>query len=166
LLDERELELEDGSPELDELLEERELLELELLSLDELEDDGAGAFELLDEGVAPDGGADELEAVVGPVGDSLAQPPRTPTPARAIPPDRTLRNSRRSSRFLLSSAADLSARLAMSGLLRARGLQGQCPVALARGRRSQVLCAGGLGGRSQSPGRAGTAWPGAFLAAD
>lgn len=39
----------------------------------------------------------------GPVGLPLLQPPRAPTPARAAPPDRRIRNSRRSERRSLAA---------------------------------------------------------------
>jgi len=97
----RELELDDelDDRELDELDDElRELLELDD---DELLEDGL-LLDELDEGEALGDG--ELEEGVGPVVES-PHPPSIPTPASAAPPERILRNSRRSSRRFESSPA-------------------------------------------------------------
>jgi len=109
LLDEDELRLELDE---DRLLEEERLEELEDERLDELEEEplleleegGFDELELDADGEELDG--DELEdGVVGSVG--VAQPPNMPTPTSAALPDRILRNSRRSSRRLVSSSDGL-----------------------------------------------------------
>ena len=76
---------------LDELLERLEELDDDE-GLDELELLGAGEVELDDAA-----GAAELDGEVGPVGDPpVVQPASTPAPAKAMPPESSFRNSRRS----------------------------------------------------------------------
>jgi hypothetical protein len=85
-LNEDDDEDEDEEPLLDSLDSE--------LALDAL--DSELALDALDS-VLVLGALDRLEdEESGPVGVPLLQPPSTPTPARAAPPDRRIRNSRRS----------------------------------------------------------------------
>lgn len=95
---------------------ELELDELDDRELDELDDELRELLEELDDELLEDGllldelsedealGDEELEEGVGPVAES-PHPPSIPTPASAAPPERILRNSRRSSRRFESSPA-------------------------------------------------------------
>ncbi len=94
-LNEDDDEDEDEEPLLDSLDSELALdaLDSELV-LDAL--DSELALDALDSELVL-GALDRLEdEESGPVGVPLLQPPSTPTPARAAPPDRRIRNSRRS----------------------------------------------------------------------
>jgi hypothetical protein len=95
-LDREEL-LDDDERELDELELDRDELELDDEDDEELEDELEGELEL-DEGLP-----DELDESVGPLTLPSAQPSSIPTPASANPPERSLSNSRRSSRRCRSS---------------------------------------------------------------
>lgn len=106
---EEELELDEPPPPEDELLLEREdddeLDELdddELLDDEELDDEELLELDELPPPVEDEDDWVELDDVVGLVGESVPQAARRPTPARAIPPERIFRKTRRSSRWASS----------------------------------------------------------------
>lgn len=112
--DELLLELEDDLLEDDDELED----ELRLLELDEdeLEEDELDEAKLDELELDDDAGDDELEEDNdGPVGELVVpQALSMPTPASARLPERILRNSRRSSRCVVSSLTDVRGFSAMA----------------------------------------------------
>jgi hypothetical protein len=116
-----------------------ELLEPPPDELDEPEDEDDARELELEDGVDEAGGAPLFEEPVGPTSESvLEHPPRIPTPAIAMPPERSFRNSRRSS-IPRRSDADAFPRFAISGLPGANGCKGGAPgAAFARGGRARL----------------------------
>ena len=119
--DSDELELDEDVDE-DELL----LLELEECELELLEEPDEDDEELDEPVELEDVGGAELDEDPGDVGEPAPQASNMPTPARAMPPERIRRNSRRSSRFRASfGSLDFLSRIGTPSFGKRSGRAGQ-----------------------------------------